>query len=162
MRKTKIEGFEMPQPSRNTGVNNKTISDLASAINNLADAIRSHAESANSVSKFVPQVRFSESKFSSENFSNILSGLSDVDILIEIGKWAHQKYPKFNSAIDADTGLDEIAGGDPGAFVSSYQSLDNWPPFHSRGLNLGPNELRHLRKVKDLVVMIGWGLSHHA
>ena len=65
------------------------------------------------------------------------------------------------SVKDADPITDYIGGG-PGAVAAFWDPLDHWPAFLAHRLWLGPNDLRFVTTIGELVSVIDWGLRHAA
>jgi hypothetical protein len=54
---------------------------------------------------------------------------------------------------------DYIQGG-PGAVAAFWEPLVDWPGFAEHGLWVGPNDLRFVTTIGELVSVIDWALRH--
>ncbi len=128
----------------------------ASAILELADAIResSPAMFGGGFESVVPTTRVL-SKIAS--MSAKLSPLSHGEVLREIGKCF-----KMDDTPEDATPLTHIGVGGPAMIVTMLEAIEDWPPFRSRGLNLSPNDLRHIDNCGELAQVISWGLRNAA
>ena len=81
-----------------------------------------------------------------------LSSLSRSQILSELAQiWG---APSVKEGDD----INDYFEGGPGAIVAFWEPLCDWPPFKTRHLHLGPNDLRFVTTVGELVSVIDWGL----
>ena len=60
---------------------------------------------------------------------------------------------------DVDPIGDYIEGG-PGAVAAFWEPLVDWPAFGEHGLWVGPNDLRFVTTIGELVSVIDWALRH--
>jgi hypothetical protein len=54
--------------------------------------------------------------------------------------------------------INKYFDGGPGAIAAFWEPLCDWPAFKERCLHLGPNDLRFVTTVGELVSVIDWGL----
>jgi hypothetical protein len=81
-----------------------------------------------------------------------LAPLSRTQILAELAKiWGAASVKETDD-------INKYFDGGPGAVVAFWEPLDDWPPFRDRHLHLGPNDLRFVTTVGELVSVIAWGL----
>ena len=78
--------------------------------------------------------------------------LTKGQILTGIQEWAaeHGTEAKY---VQAGT----VVGGI--SLVAAWESLDNVPRFRKCGMNLGPNDLRYVYTVDELIGVIAWNLK---
>jgi hypothetical protein len=134
------------------------------------DAINAHArailELADAIRESLPAVsaaRYESVSSSARVLSEIaslgakLSPLSHDEVLREIGKcFGMDKMPEDS------TPLTHIGTGGAATIVSMLGAIEDWQPFRSRGLNLSPNDLRHIDSCGELAQVISWGLRQAA
>lgn len=64
-----------------------------------------------------------------------------------------------NHDLKDDDEINALIPGGPGRLVAMWEDFDNHPPFRQRGLAIGPNDLRFVKYVKELIGVIAWGLK---
>ncbi|WP_316189875.1 hypothetical protein [Bradyrhizobium sp. SZCCHNS1054] len=122
---------------------------LAQAIKLHADAIRELAEALRTAPSTLPLRTMTA--VTGETVA-ALARLSRQDILAELAKiWG---APSVKEGDD----INGFFKGGPGAIVAFWEPLCDWPPFKARHLHLGPNDLRFVTTVGELVSVIDWGL----
>jgi hypothetical protein len=110
----------------------------ADAIKQLSDALTGNQGVASAAGAAAPAVR--------------LAPLSRTQILAELAKiWGAASVKETDD-------INKYFDGGPGAIVAFWEPLDDWPPFKNRHLHLGPNDLRFVTTVGELVSVIAWGL----
>jgi hypothetical protein len=67
---------------------------------------------------------------------------------------------QINRDLSDDDEINAILEGGPARLVSMWEDFDNYPAFRQRGLAIGPNDLRFVKTVKELVGVIAWGLKN--
>jgi hypothetical protein len=122
----------------------------AQAISELAAAIRQHAEAigARAGPAALPTldaVAVSDVALRPLSRAEILNGIKAV----------------FNTSQDLkdDDEINALIPGGPARLVAMWEDFDNHPPFRQRGLAIGPNDLRYVKYVKELIGVIAWGLK---
>jgi hypothetical protein len=67
----------------------------------------------------------------------------------------------FNAPkLGLDTDINSAIEGGPARLVAMWEDIDDWPAFRERRLMLGPNDLRYVSTVAQLVGVIAWGLKN--
>jgi hypothetical protein len=124
-------------------VHAQAISELAAAIRQHADAIAARAGPAAPAS--VDTVTVSDVAVRPLSRGEILDGIKAV----------------FNTHQDLkdDDEINALIPGGPGRLVAMWEDFDNYPLFRQRGLAIGPNDLRFVKYVKELIGVIAWGLK---
>lgn len=122
---------------------------LAEAIKLHADAVRELAQALKSTGPKLPLQTISGA---AGGAVAALSTMSRAQILAELARiWG------AGSVKESDDINDYFDGG-PGAIVAFWDPLCEWPAFKARHLHLGPNDLRFVTTVGELVSVIDWGL----
>jgi hypothetical protein len=124
----------------------------AQAISDLAAAIRQHAAAVAGAVSPPPSPEGSGVQTLSRA---TLPPLSRAEILSGIEAVFHT-----NRTLGDDDEINTLFPGDPGKLVSMWEEFDNYPAFRQRGLAIGPNDLRFVKYVKELIGVIAWGLKN--
>ena len=126
-------------------VHAQAISELAAAIRRHADAMAS-TRGGQAAAASADAVMVSDVTLPPLTRAQILSGFEAV----------------FNSAhhLNDDDEINAILPGGPARLVAMWEEFDNYPEFRRRGLAIGPNDLRYVKFVKELVGVIAWGLRN--
>lgn len=122
----------------------------------LAQAIKLHADA---IRELAQALRATPANLPIRTISTVtggtvaaLTGLSRTQILAELAQiWG---APSVKEGEDINVFFE----GGPGAIVAFWEPLCDWPPFKARHLHLGPNDLRFVTTVGELVSVIDWGL----
>jgi hypothetical protein len=121
----------------------QAVSDLASAIREHANALAARGGAAGFATEGVAlEARVTARPLSRDE---ILKG---IEAVFNTGK-----------TLKDDDEINELLPGGPGRVVSMWEEFDNYPAFRERGLAIGPNDLRFVKTVKELVGVIAWGLK---
>lgn len=124
----------------------------ARAISELAAAIRQHAEAVASTKTGRAVLESVETAIAT---GARLPPLSRADILAGI-------KAVFNTTAELkdDDEVYALIPGGPARFVAMWEDFDNYPAFRSRGLAIGPNDLRFVKFIGELIGVIAWGLRN--
>jgi hypothetical protein len=117
----------------------------------LAQAVKLHADAIHQLSEALAN-RATMSAAGGAPAVATLSKLSRSQIVAELARiWGA-------SSVKETDDINKFFDGGPGAVVAFWEPLCNWPAFEERHLHLGPNDLRFVTTVGELVSVIDWGL----
>jgi hypothetical protein len=139
-----------PKKSRQTRKDSLLVH--AQAISELAAAIRQHAAAISSTKDGQADLVANDAVTASRV---TLPPLSAAQILDGIKGVFNAKHD-----LKEDDDLNALLPGGPARLVAMWQDIDDYPAFRQRGLAIGPNDLRYVQTVKDLVGIIAWGLRN--
>jgi hypothetical protein len=124
----------------------------AQAISELAAAIRQHAEAIAATRAGQAPVAADDAATGAHVTAPPLSAAQILDGIKAV----------FNTNRDLkdDDDINALLPGGPARLVAMWEDFDNFPAFRQRGLAIGPNDLRFVKTVKELVGVIAWGLRN--
>lgn len=124
----------------------------AQAISELAAAIRQHAEAAASTRGGRAVLETVDTGIAT---GARLRPLSRADILAGI-----KAILNTTTELKDDDEVYPLIPGGPARLVAMWEDFDNYPAFRSRGLAIGPNDLRFVKFIGELIGVIAWGLRN--
>ncbi|MET4358335.1 hypothetical protein ABIC08_008312 [Bradyrhizobium sp. RT9b] len=126
----------------------------AEAISELAAAIRQHAEAISAAKGGQAQADVVADD------ATVASRVTLPPLSADQIKEGIEGVFNTKRVLKDDDDLNALIPGDPARLVAMWQDIDDYPAFRQRGLALGPNDLRYVKTVKDLVGIIAWGLRN--